>query len=318
MPVMNYAQPDDNFKLPAWGKSAWAGRRSAQEVAQEQQDSLNATQARMYDPVRFAHDVGFWPDPWQEKYLRSRKKRRLMNCSRQVGKSTTASVSVVHTAIYKAGTLQLLVSKGERQSLELMRKVKEVYNRSPDAPPLIHDGASEIETSTGSRIVALPGVEGTVRSYSAVDRLVIDEASRVPDELYIAVRPMLAVSHGSLDALSTPFGTRGWWYEEVRKTIDPLHQRAEGADIPWDYYEIPAPQCPRLTSDFLQEEYETMGKWWFNQEYLCKFMDAQGQAFTAEDIERAFSEDIETWDLGRAASSMRGTWDATVDKWEYE
>jgi hypothetical protein len=43
--------------------------------------------------------------------------------------------------------------------------------------------------------------------------LVIEEVSRVPDELFYAVRPMLAVSGGTLVALSTPWGKRGWFYE---------------------------------------------------------------------------------------------------------
>jgi hypothetical protein len=44
--------------------------------------------------------------------------------------------------------------------------------------------------------------------------LVIDEASRVDDTLYLAVRPLLAVSGGRLVALSTPFGKRGWFHDE--------------------------------------------------------------------------------------------------------
>ena len=35
---------------------------------------------------------------------------------------------------------------------------------------------------------ALPGREGTIRSYSGVDLLILDEASRVPDDLYRSVR----------------------------------------------------------------------------------------------------------------------------------
>ena len=36
----------------------------------------------------------------------------------------------------------------------------------------------------GSRIVGLPGTEATVRGFSAVSLLLIDEASRVVDEMY--------------------------------------------------------------------------------------------------------------------------------------
>jgi hypothetical protein len=45
--------------------------------------------------------------------------------------------------------------------------------------------------------------------------VIVDEAARVPDDLYRAVRPMLAVSQGRLIALSTPFGQRGWFYDEL-------------------------------------------------------------------------------------------------------
>ncbi len=58
----------------------------------------------------------------------------------------------------------------------------------------------------GSRIVSLPGTEGTIRSYSAVRLLLVDEASRVDDDTIAAVRPMLAVSGGQLIALSDARG----------------------------------------------------------------------------------------------------------------
>ncbi len=61
--------------------------------------------------------------------------------------------------------------------------------------------------------MALPGKEGTIRGYSGVRLLILDEAARVPDELVEAVRPMLAVSSGTMVMPSTPFGTRGAFYE---------------------------------------------------------------------------------------------------------
>jgi hypothetical protein len=68
-----------------------------------------------------------------------------------------------------------------------------------------------LELENGSRIVSLPGKQDTVRGFSGVRLLVVDEAARVPGELYFAVRPMLAVSGGRLLALSTPFGTVRWF-----------------------------------------------------------------------------------------------------------
>jgi hypothetical protein len=49
----------------------------------------------------------------------------------------------------------------------------------------------------GSRIVGLPGIEVTVRGFSAVSLLLIDEASRVDDAMYKALHPMLAVGQAA-------------------------------------------------------------------------------------------------------------------------
>jgi len=40
-----------------------------------------------------------------------------------------------------------------------------------------------------------------------------------------------------------------------------------------------------------------MGEWWYDQEYMCQFSEAETQAFRREDVERAFREDIDVWDL---------------------
>ena len=82
-------------------------------------DLLQAT-----DPVEVARRAGLEPDPWQQRFLRSRGHRILLNCSRQSGKSTMAAMRAVHTALYEPGSLTLLVSPSERQSSELARKVR--------------------------------------------------------------------------------------------------------------------------------------------------------------------------------------------------
>ena len=44
--------------------------------------------------------------------------------------------------------------------------------------------------------MGLPGTEATVRGFSAVSLLLIDEAARVEDAMYKSLRPMLAVGDG--------------------------------------------------------------------------------------------------------------------------
>jgi hypothetical protein len=40
-----------------------------------------------------------------------------------------------------------------------------------------------------------------------------------------------------------------------------------------------------------------MGEWWFLQEYMCEFQDAQTAAFRHEDVQAMFREKVEQWKL---------------------
>src|SRR5690242_19899699 len=103
-------------------------------------NSLAADLRCALDPVAFAIErLGFTPDPWQAKLLRSPSKRHLLNCSRQAGKSTTTSILALHTAIYVPGSLTLLVSPSQRQSRELYGKVVTFLKRLDVRPNMDED-----------------------------------------------------------------------------------------------------------------------------------------------------------------------------------
>jgi hypothetical protein len=254
-------------------------------VAADLAAALAADLACALDPVELALRVGLPPDPWQADFLRSVEPRILLNCSRQSGKSTVTALLAVHAASYDPGALVLLLSPSLRQSQELFRKALAVYRSLDNPVPSEAESALRLELANGSRIVSLPGKEQTVRGFSGVRLLAIDEAARVHDDLYFAIRPMLAVSGGRLVALSTPFGNRGWWYD------------AWESPEPWRRFRVPAEQCPRISAEFLEEERRTMGEWWFRQEYGCDFLDAESRVFASHDIERAFRDEVEVWDL---------------------
>src|SRR5215208_6842105 len=147
-----------------------------------------------------------------------------------------------------------------------------------------------MELSNGSRIEALPGTEKTVRGFSGVDLLIVDEAARVADELYFAVRPMLAVSGGRMIMLSTPFGKRGIFYEAWTSE----------AQEEWDRYEVAAVDCPRISEEFLEEERRALPSWVFRQEYECSFEETDDQVFTTAMIDAAVSADVAPLKLGVA------------------
>jgi len=223
--------------------------------------------ALLLDPTLILTAQGLAADPWQRELLRQRAAFLLLNCSRQAGKSTTVAALALHQVLRRPGALVLLLAPTERQSLELFRKVLCGYGALGRPVPAVRDRQSELELLSGSRLVALPGREDTIRSFSGVDLLVIDEAARVPDNLYRSVRPMLAVSRGRLVALSTPFGQRGWFYEEWC------------GNGPWQRVRISWKDCPRIAADFIAEETRALGQGWVDQEYGCLFTALEGLVY---------------------------------------
>lgn len=141
--------------------------------------ALAADLAGALDSVVLARRAGgFEPDSWQRTVLRSDADRVLLNCCRQSGKSTIAALVGLHTALYSPGSLILLVSPSERQSKELFRKVVDAYRKLGRPVSADAENRLSLELANGSRIVTLPGSEGTVRGYSGVKLIVIDEAAR--------------------------------------------------------------------------------------------------------------------------------------------
>lgn len=232
------------------------------------------------DRVAFARAVGMDPDPWQEDLLRSGAPRVLLNCSRQSGKSTVSGVLALHRALYHPESLVLCLAPSERQSKELFGKIAGFYRELHDAPPPESDRKLGMALPNGSRIEALPGTEKTIRGFSGAALLLVDEASRVDDGLYYAVRPMLAVSSGALVMLSSPYGKRGVFFEEW----------TGGAG--WERYEVPASECPRIPPKFLAEERASLPARVYRQEYECSFEETEDQVFSYEEIEAAMSDDV--------------------------
>jgi hypothetical protein len=168
------------------------------------------------DPCLILRAQGFDADPWQREFLLCADRQVLLNCCRQSGKSTVTAARALHTALFRPRSLVPLLSPTQRQSAELFRKVRDAYEALGRPVPSVADARSrsQLELANGSRVVGLPGKEGTVRGFSRVALLLIDEAAKVRDDLYRGVRPMLAVSGGQIVCLSTPFGQRGFFFDE--------------------------------------------------------------------------------------------------------
>ncbi|MGZ7126714.1 MAG: terminase large subunit domain-containing protein [Halobacteriota archaeon] len=237
------------------------------------------------DPVRFAQSVSINPDPWQADLLFSTKRHIILLCGRQAGKTTIVAVLALHHALNNPDALVLVLSPSLRQSSELFKVVTSFYQELERPIPAEIETALTLQLSNGSRIASLPGKEQTVRGFSGVSLLLIDEAARVSDELYYAVRPMLAVSQGRIILLSTPCGKRGFFFHEWEKGHN------------WLKIKVTANQCPRISQEFLTQERRDLGERWFAQEYLCSFEESETALFHYDVIQRALSADVEELDF---------------------
>jgi hypothetical protein len=234
----------------------------------------------MANPVALARATGMLPDKWQTDVLRTDASRILILASRQIGKSTVASIMAMHVALYAPRSLVLLVSPSLKQSQELFRSCLTLYRTLGRPVDASSESALTLELENRSRLVALPGAESTIRGYASAALVIIDEAARVPDELYHSVRPMLAVSAGRLVCMSTPAGRRGWFYDSWENGTD------------WLKVKILASQCPRISPRFLEEERRSLGSAMFAQEYEAVFGDTENAVFLSEVVESAFDPSI--------------------------
>lgn len=251
--------------------------------------------------------AGMEPDSHQQR-VATTAGDQLVLCHRQFGKSTIAGSIALEDASEEPGALVLLISRSMRQSGELFRKVKDFYNLTQPLP-LIQDSMTSLELSNHSRIISLPGSDNTIVGFSKVKRVILDEAARIPDMTYYALRPMLAMSGGSILALSTPYGRRGWFYEACEgvtvddgKALDRATVEALLADLgitvadeewnaeaersyAWTRTRVTAPENPRLSKRFLANERRSIPDLVFRQEWLCEFLETGETVFRYEDVE---------------------------------
>jgi len=100
----------------------------------------------------------------------------------------------------------------------------------------------------------------------------------VDDRMYRAMRPSLAVANGDLWLMSTPFGKRGFFWDEWE----------HGGDE-WERISVPATEGPRIAAQVLAEE-SAKDDETYRREYMCEFGDMEGAVFSRESIDAALQD----------------------------
>lgn len=238
-----------------------------QSCSKEEKENLwNAPSAVDYAEKK----LGIKLDDWQRLYINT-KGNTAVRAGRQSGKSFAESLRVALFALQNPNTQTLIIGAVDRQSVELFEKVKShiiiLAKNNIKGRPTMH----KIALTNGSKIIALPcGRTGYgLRNY-AIHKLVVDEAHYVPEEVFVAVRPMLATTGGTIDLLSTPRGNKGFFHDCF-------------FDDEFTTFHVYSRDCPRITEDFLKSEQKRMTKLQFSQEYEAEFLD-QLQQFFSKDL----------------------------------
>ena len=166
------------------------------------------------DAAAFARErLGFVPDAEQERLLATRERYVILNCHRQWGKSTMTAIRAVHRAVTQPKQQVVVVSTTMRLSMELAAKCREFGERLGLRLGTLAGNEGSVVFPNGSVIRPLPADANRLRGFTA-HLLIVDEAARIPDEVYAAATPMLAATDGDMWLLSTPRGRKGFFYEE--------------------------------------------------------------------------------------------------------
>ena len=203
-------------------------------------------------------------DTWQTKYINTEGNCFLL-CGRQSGKTAAASIKFGKRAATKPKSIILMIAYTEKQAYSLFFKTlmyleanyPKKINRKGSNRPTKHI----INLTNGSIIKCYAaGISGDGLRGETITSLVIDEAAPMDRDVFTAITPMISITGGTIDILSTPRGKEGYFYDcSLRDDYTKFYVSAE--------------DCPRHTKEYLQSERATMSELQYAQEYLAMFLD---------------------------------------------
>jgi hypothetical protein len=210
------------------------------------------------DPVLWVRQIlNMTPSAWQETFLRSPNGASiLVLTARQVGKTTAAAWGIAHSMLFKPGSLSVIACPAQRQSAEAVRRVRETLTKA--GAELESDNVYALELNNGSRVLALPGSDDSIRGLTVDSWIVADEAARLPNNLIAALRPMRARRPQARFAMLSTAWSR----------TDPFWTAWAGDEQSWIRLKATADELDIFTAEYLEQERLALGEDAFKREYL--------------------------------------------------
>jgi len=230
------------------------------------------------DPALWVRDaLGMEPAPWQEQFLRAPRGVSLVALTaRQVGKTTTAAWAIAHHMIFYPKGLSVVTCPAQRQSAEAVRRVRDIVLAADQR--LRTDNTYGLELENGSRVLALPGDDDSIRGLTVDGWIIIDEAARVSRQLVAAVRPMRARQPEARLAMMSTAWSR----------TDPFWTAWSSENGGWSKLKVTVdmPDCP-LPASHVAQERANLSEQEFKREYLGIPAGSHTSPFTWELYDRA-------------------------------
>lgn len=230
-------------------------------------------------------------DPWQKKFLET-KGDKILCTGRQVGKSVICGMDAGMYALSHQKEVILMIAPTERQAYALFEKTLDfIFRTKPTAIKKGKDKPTKhkITLVNGTQVYCLPtGVAGAGIRFLTVNRLYADEASRIPEDVWTAVTPMLMTTGGDLILLSTPFGTQGYYYDilankdDAFKSFTRFYAESEKVIKEREICDTWTELQRTKALEYIDRERKRMGQLEFAQEYLGKPLDDLRQFFPTE------------------------------------
>ena len=215
------------------------------------------------------------PTRYQADFLEDENNRILVACGRKVGKTTMLGWKALWQAFVKpnqdimilAPTFRQakIVYDGIRVSVESTEFLK-THTKKMTQEELWFDNNSVIRCLTG-------GNKGEFARGFSSTMLIFDEAAYIPDEVFTAIIPAMAVIGETMILSSTPAGKRGYFYDTYSKN---------GLKKEWSVYHIRTTESELPSKEFIEEMRNTMTDGEFSQEADAEFLDEVGRYYPLE------------------------------------
>jgi hypothetical protein len=210
------------------------------------------------DPALWVRqELGIDPADWQQQFLRAPKGASIIALTaRQVGKTTKSAWAIAHYILFTPGGLSVIACPSQRQSAEAVRRVRDFLIKV--GAEFRTDNVYALELKNGSRVLALPGSDDSIRGLTVDGWIVADEAARLTDDLIAALSPMRARRPQARFAMLSTAWSR----------TDPFWNVWADDDPSWIRLKATADTVTFFSEQFLGQQRRLLGEHDFQQEYF--------------------------------------------------